>query len=446
MGGETGPTAGGSELRELRGRLRRDAALRAGIAVLAVAFGGFVAWAALAPLTEGVVVTGAVVVDTAHKTVRHLEGGIVAALHVQEGSEVSRGDTLLELSETQARARLETLESRWYSRLAAIDRLRAESAGHDAISFSEALAARRDEAQIARMLAIQQDLFDVRRRQYGGQAEILRHRIAQLEEKIRGLEASRQAHERERALIEEELDRIGALHERQLVEESVLVSLRREYERSAGDAANTDAQIAGAHVAIGEAQQEIIQLEHAFLSEVADSISTAQQEWFELDEQIAALRDVLRRTRILAPQDGKVIGLAVHAAGAVVPAASPIMSIVPSEERLMVEGRVRPTDVNSVLPGQEARLRFAAFNRRTTPEIAGTVDRVSADIFQDSDTKESWYRVRVRVSAEELARLGEASISPGMPVDIMFTGGKRTTLQYLVDPLSDILKKAMVEE
>ena len=112
----------------------------------------------------------------------------------------------------------------------------------------------------------------------------------------------------------------------------------------------------------------------------------------------------------------------------------------------MVEGQIRPNDVDNVYPGQEARLRFSAFKQRTTPEVLGLVERVSADAFLNQDTGETYYVVRIRVPEEELAKLGEVTIGPGMPVEIMFTGGERTAMQYFSDPLLNILEKAMVEE
>jgi len=158
------------------------------------------------------------------------------------------------------------------------------------------------------------------------------------------------------------------------------------------------------------------------------------------------VQDVLQRTTIVAPQDGKVIGLSVHTLGGVIPPASAIMNIVPTEDRLMVEGEVRPTDVDNVYPGQKARLRFSAFSWRTTPEVLGVVERVSADAFRDEGTDASYYIARILVPEEEMEKLGDVTVGPGMPVDIMFTGGERTAMEYLTDPLTDILKKALVEE
>ena len=442
----TGGMEGDGELRDLHRRLTRDGAARKGTAVLVLALGGFAAWASLAPLTEGVVARGSVVVDTANKTVQHLEGGIVEALYVREGSEVEAGDVLIELSDTQARAELDLLESRYYGTWAEIDRLNAERASSGEIEFSRELLARRAEPRIADMLAIQQDLFEVRRHRYRGQTEILRRRIEQLEEKGRGLEANRTALVRERALVEQDLASLQALYERKLIDGSSLIARRREYEQILGGIGRLGAEIAAARVAAGEARQEIVLLEHKFRTEVSNRLMEAQQEWFETRERLAAVRDVLHRTRIVAPQGGKVIGLTAHTVGGVVPPASPVLNIVPSGEELMVEGRIRPNDVDNVRPGQEARLRFSAFKQRTTPEVLGRMERVSPDAFFNQETQETYYIVRIRVPEEELAKLGEARIVPGMAVDVMFTGGRRTAMQYLADPLANILEKAMVEE
>ena len=434
------------EKKELQALLSRDVVMRRGIIVVAIALGGFLAWATLAPLTEGVVAMGTVVVDTEHKTIQHLEGGIVENLYVHEGSEVKTGDVLIELSETQSRAQLELLESRYYGRLAEIDRLNAERLLKEEISFSDELLVRRDDPVIADILAVQENLFEVRRRQYYGQIEILRHRISQLEEQIRGLDASREALLREQDLIEQDLESLIALRDQQLIDEGVLISRQREYEQNIGQLGSIVADIAATRVAIGETRQEILQLENVWGTEVSDQITTVQQQWFETRERIAAVQDVLQRTRIVAPQDGKVMGLSVHTLGGVIPPGNPIMNIVPSEDRLMVEGQVRPTDVDNVYPGQTARLRFSAFSWRTTPQVIGTVERVSADAFRDEEADTAYYIARILVPENELAKLGDVTIGPGMPVDIMFTGSDRTAMQYLTDPLTDILDKALVEE
>ena len=434
------------EKKELEAMLSRDVVMRRGVIVIAIALGGFLAWSTLAPLTEGVVAMGTVVVDTEHKTIQHLEGGIVENLYVREGSEVKAGDVLIELSETQNRAQLELLESRYFGLLAEIDRLNAERLLKEEITFADELLAQRDNPVIADILAVHENLFQVRRRQYHGQIEVLRHRITQLEEQVRGLEANRGALQREQGLIEKDLESLVALRDQQLIDEGVLISRQREYEQTIGSLGTLAADIAATRVKIGETRQEILQIEHGWGTEVSDQITNAQQEWFETRERINGVQDVLKRTTIVAPQDGKVIGLSVHTLGGVVPPRSAIMNIVPTEDRLMVEGQVRPTDVDNVYRGQIARLRFSAFSWRTTPQVEGEVERVSADAFTDEQAGTSYYIARILVPEEEMEKLGEVTIGPGMPVDIMFTGGERTAMEYLTDPIADILNKALVEE
>ena len=218
---------------------------------------------------------------------------------------------------------------------------------------------------IADILSVQGNLFQVRRRQYHGQIEVLRHRIVQLEEQVRGLEASRGALLREQTLIEQDMESLVTLRDQQLIDEGVLISRQREYEQTIGRLGSLVADIAGTRVKIGETRQEILQIEHGWGREVSDQINRVQQQWFETRERIASVSDVLQRTTIVSPQDGKVIGLSVHTLGGVIPPGSPIMNIVPTEDRLMVEGQVRPLDIDNVYPGQTARLRFSAFSWRT---------------------------------------------------------------------------------
>ena len=434
------------EKKELHALLSRDVVMRRGIIVIVIALGGFLAWAIFAPLTEGVVATGTVVVDTEHKTIQHLEGGIIENLYVHEGSEVKAGDVLIELNVTQNRAQLELLESRYYGRLAEINRLNAERLLQEEIAFSDELIALREDPVIADILSVQENLFQVRRRQYHGQIEVLRHRIVQLEEQVRGLEASRGALLREQTLIEQDMESLVTLRDQQLIDEGVLINRQREYEQTIGRLGSLVADIAGTRVKIGETRQEILQIEHGWGREVSDQINRVQQQWFETRERIASVSDVLQRTTIVSPQDGKVIGLSVHTLGGVIPPGSPIMNIVPTEDRLMVEGQVRPLDIDNVYPGQTARLRFSAFSWRTTPQVEGTVERVSADVLHNEEAGAAYYVARILVPVDEMAKLGNVTVGPGMPVDIMFTGSDRTAMSYLTKPLTDIMGKAMVEE
>ena len=434
------PTAGAVALR----RPLRD--VRIGAVVVAVALGGFGAWAGLVPLTEGVVAVGTVAVEREHQTIQHLEGGIVETVHVHEGSAVEAGAVLVALQDTQARAERERLDTRAVGLRAELDRLQAERGEQDEIAFAAELIARRDEPEVAALLATQRDLFGVRRREYRGRIELLRHRIEQYEERIRGLAASRAAQEREQVLIARDVDILRGLHARQLGDEGTLIARQREAEQTAGRIGSLTAEMAAARVAIGETRQEMLQVEHTRHTDVADRLSEAQQEWYAVRERLVAVEDILHRTRIVAPQAGKVIGLTAHTVGGVIAPGEAILHLVPADTPLIVEGRIRPTDIDRVQAGQPARLRFSAFSARTTPTVQGRVERVSPDAFQDEATREAYYAARITVAEAEVAKLGEVTLEPGMPVDVLVEGEQRTAWQYLTAPLVDIVEKAWVEE
>ena len=398
------------------------------------------------PLTEGVVAVGTVAVEREHQTIRHLEGGIVEAVHVHEGSEVQAGDVLVDLQDTQARAERERLDTRAVGLRAELDRLQAERGEQDEITFAAELQNRRDEPEVAVLLATQRDLFRVRRREYRGQIDLLRHRIERYEERIRGLAASRAAHEREHVLITRDVDILRGVHARQLADEGTLIARQREAEQTAGRIGSLAAEIAAARVVIGETRQEILQVEHTRHAEVADRLSAAQQEWYAVRERLVAVEDIVHRTQIVAPQAGKVIGLTAHTVGGVIASGEAILHLVPADTPLIVEGRIRPTDIDRVQAGQTARLRFSAFSARTTPTIQGRVERVSPDAFQDEATREAYYAARITVTEAEVAKLGEVKLEPGMPVDVLVEGEQRTAWQYLTAPLVDIVEKAWVEE
>ena len=163
-----------------------------------------------------------------------------------------------------------------------------------------------------------------------------------------------------------------------------------------------------------------------------------------IERKVSAL-DQLKRTDIRAPQDGTVFQSSVHTIGGVIPAGEPIMMIVPDSDRLTVEAKVNPQDIDKVAPGQNATLRFSAFNSRTTPEVSGQVSQVSADITTDQRTNQSYYTIRIAMPPEEVARLGNVRLVPGMPVEAFVKTGERTVMSYLMKPLSDQVNRAFRE-
>ncbi|MGB1088442.1 MAG: HlyD family type I secretion periplasmic adaptor subunit [Alphaproteobacteria bacterium] len=389
---------------------------------------------------------GTVSVDSKRKTIQHLEGGIVSAIHVREGDVVKSGDVLVELDDLQSRARRDLISTRYYGNATMIDRLKAERAGARKVQFSADVKAAQTNPDIADLVREQEVLFKARRAQLDGQVQIYRQRIRQLQQQIEGLISQREAGEQSLALLQDELDRSLPLYEKGIVDLPTISNYRREIARTQGDIGRIASEISSARVAQGEAELEIIQIKKNFEQEVSAEISAAQEEYFDLKEQLGASEDVLKRTQVLAPQSGTVLALAVHTIGGVLPPGERILDIVPDDDLVVIEARIRPTDVDNVSVGQSVRIRFTAFKQRSSPELTGIVDNIGADALGDSETGESFYLARIIVPEDEIARLDKVEIVPGMPADIMVEGESRTLLEYLLDPVEDVVSKGLKEE
>jgi HlyD family secretion protein len=215
--------------------------------------------------------------------------------------------------------------------------------------------------------------------------------------------------------------------------------------RLEGDRNHLIASAAQAKGKITETELQILQIDQELRSEVSKELREIQAKTAELVERKITAEDQLARIDIRSPQDGVVHQLTVHTVGGVITASETLMLVVPEQDELTVEAKLPPQDIDQLRIGQNAVLRFSAFNQRVTPEINGTVRRISADISQDQRTGAFYYLVRIGISAEEVARLEGLKLIPGMPVDAFIQTDPRTIISYLVKPLRDQIAKAFRE-
>lgn len=423
-----------------------DKVARFGMWAVLIGFGGFMLWATFAPLSEGVVASGSVMVEGKRKTIQHLEGGIVAAIHVKEGAKVIAGQMLVELDNTQSKAQHDLLQVRHDNYLAVLGRLNSERTSVDHVTYDHDLTSRLENPRVEQLLDIQNDLFFARQTQLAGQVSILKQRVVSIREQIQGLSEEQKAKRDEIGYIEDELHRLVELDKENLVGLPRLLAQKKAYSQAVGSAGKLKADMAAAKVEMGKAELEILQLQKDRQQEVAERILESQEQLFEVQEQLVAMADVLERTIVRAPQAGKVMGLNVWTIGGVVPPGSPLLEIVPDVRRLVVEARVRVTDIDNVYAGLPARVRLSGLKQRTTPQLEGLVDDVSADALLDEQTQESYYIVRVTISEAQLARITDDEVVPGMPVEILIEAGSRTALEYFMDPIMDVLRRGMNEE
>ena len=425
--------------------LRRP--VRAGVLVVVLFFGGIGWWAASAPLAGAAIAPGVISPDGSRRVVQHLEGGIIREILVSDGSRVRAGDPLIVLEDVQARAGFDALEARFHTLAATQARLLAEQSAAASVSFPAWLieATSNDPTALEAMVA-QRALFDTRAKALEDRKDILRRRMEQLREEIAGLEAQIVADSRQIALIDEEIQDVEQLYRKGLERKSRLLALQRARTDIHGNRAERRARIARAQQAIGETELQIIAQDTAQLEAVNEEASQIQVELAEVEQRLAASRDVLQRTLISAPVDGTVVALRFRTPGGVVRPGEPVLEIVPDNEELLIDARLSPMDIDVVRAGLPARVVLPAFQQRHMPQIEGRVRQVSPDAIADAQTGQRFFAVRVEIDRDRLAALAPAiELTPGMPAEVYITTGERTALDYLLGPLYDSLRRAWRE-
>jgi HlyD family secretion protein len=418
----------------------------AGLIAVALLAGGVGGWTATTDISGAVIAPGVLVVDTHVKKVQHPTGGIVGEILVRDGDRVEAGDVVLRLDDTITRANRAIIVKGLTELVARKARLEAERDGADAVTVPAALAARSNDEQVAHVIAGEQRLFDLRQASRIGQKDQLRQRITQLRESITGLQLQADAKAEEIVLIARELKGARDLFERNLYPITKMTNLEREATRVKGEKGNLISASARARAMVAETELQIIQIDRDLASEVAKELREIDAKIGEFVERKVTAEDQLKRIDIRAPQAGIVHQSIAHTVDGVINAGETIMLIVPRAENLTVEAKVSPQDIDQLRLGQTAMLRFSAFNQRATPEIEGTLSRISADITTDERTGASYYTVRVAMSVEEIARLGDVALVPGMPVEVFAKTGDRKVISYLVKPLSDQITRAFREQ
>ncbi|MEY5098219.1 MAG: hypothetical protein RJA36_938 [Pseudomonadota bacterium] len=423
-------------------------AARIGLWALGLGFGGFLLWAALAPLDEGVPSHGMVAIDTKRKAVQHLSGGIIKQVLVKEGDWVKEGQPLVLLDEAVARANYEAVRQRYLGLRAMQGRLLAEQSGAASITFHPDLQAAAGDPLIQNQIATQQQLFQSRR-------AALRADLAGIEESIRGQEGQLQAYDgmlghrrNQLALLQDELK-----NTRELVQEGYAPRNRQlELERMAADTQAAIADLLGntvrAQRTIGELRQRAQARQQEYHKEVEKDLSDVTRDVQSDAEKFVAVKADLERSEIKAPVAGQVVGLAAQTVGGVVQPGQKIMDVVPGNEALLLEARIEPHLIDRVHAGLPTDVRFSAFAHSPQLVVAGEVQSVSSDLLteQQGNTLVSYYLARVKVTAEGMKALGKRQLQPGMPAEVVIRTGERSLLTYLLNPLTKRLAASMKEE
>jgi membrane fusion protein, adhesin transport system len=389
--------------------------LTSAIAMLAVGL----TWANFAVLDEVKRGNGKVVPSRQIQIVQSLEGGIVDAILVQEGSIVQQGDPLIRINDTNFSAQLGEIRERRGAMAARVVRLEAESRELDKMVFPPDLASEAPSA-----VATETNVFETHSRRLAQDVNVLAQQEIRIHETLQ--------------LLNREVALTRKLYEQKVVPEIEMIRLERQASELRGQ--------------LAEVQSRKTTVKTTFLSQVDDDLAKSKGDLAVLDENIKSAQDKVRRTELRAPAYGIVNKVNVSTVGAVVQPAASVMEIVPLDVTLLVEGRIRPQDIAFIRPAQDAVVKISAYDSNVYGSLKGKVERISADtIAEDKATgperNETFYRVMVRT---EKNHLGTAErplpIIPGMVATIEVLTGEKTVLDYLVKPARLLREEALREK
>lgn len=422
----------------LRGRLL--------IGVCAVFFGvfGIFGWSVMASISGAIIAGGQVIVESDPKKVQHQQGGIVGEINVRNGARVKAGDVLVKLDETLSRTNLAQVVSQLMQLMGRRSRLEAERDARDTLILPADF--NRFGPEAADIAQAEQRLLHELRASRDAQKRQLLERIGQFEREIEGLKAQGEAKIKESSYIAQELKGVEELFRKNLVPIAKLMQLQREAARLNGDSGALVASIAKSRGQIAEINMQLITIDQVARTEANKELREVEASISQLAERRIAALDILNRVDIRAPQSGFVHEASVHTIGGVIAPGETIMLIIPDADKLSIEVRISPADIDQVHIGQKATLRLSAFNQRTTPEVAGQLTRIAADLTREVQTGAMYYVARLAIDEAEFSKLKGLVLLPGMPIEAFIETGERTPFSYFAKPITDAFARAFREE
>jgi membrane fusion protein, epimerase transport system len=420
--------------------------IRSGLACVVLLFLGFAVWGWLAPLSSAVIGPGQVKVDMNRKTVQHQGGGVVTEILVRDGSRVKAGDPLIVLGDESVGASVDLLRTQLDAELARRARLSAEESGGSEILFSDELLSRASDLRVAELLRRERAIFAARRDGLRMQLVLLQGQVRETKVEVDARRAQLAADESALVHQREELAVNVSLAEQGFVSKIRLSALQRELAALESRRAQNRAEQSRSQQKISELELRAEALRSQFRQEATIGLQQATAQVMDLRERLRPAADAQIRQRIVAPIDGEIVGLRITSVGAVLAPREHVLDIVPDDADLVVEARLRPQDVSHVQSGSEADVRLTGLRQRLTPTVQGRVLYVSADRLVDAGTHAPYYLAQVHVPAEQIARLGDARLQPGMPAEVYIRTVSRTALEYLLDPFLGFLNRSMREQ
>ncbi|WAK00679.1 HlyD family type I secretion periplasmic adaptor subunit [Methylobacter sp. YRD-M1] len=421
--------------------------VRAGLffGVLLVAI--FLIWGSLAPIHGAVVTDGIVKIDSNRKSIQHLEGGIIKEILVREGSHVEKDQPLLILEDITTSSQLNILEDRYHAGKAKEARLLAQKKHAASVTFPQELTADNSE-KTRKLLANEIELFNSRRKNFVDQVNLLNFEITQAQSQINGFRNEMAAIKSGMESIKKQLDASTTLQRKGYVEESKVWEQERLLAEKNERLGSIQADIAAAQANITNTRITIINLENTYTQEADDQLKETQKELLEVQELLRPAKNAQERSAVTAPLAGQVINLKVTTIGGVIRPGEDLMEIVPRQNELIVEAKIKTSDIDNVHIDQLAHIQLTAYNRRTTPMLEGKVTYISGDVLEDMVNRGTYYYLcHIKVDEAALSQLADNIILfPGMPIAAFIQTRARTFIDFLLEPIIDNMRRAFREE
>lgn len=421
--------------------------IRLGFWVLVLGFGALLAWAAWAPLDEGVAAQGTVALETRRKAIQHLQGGVIKELRVQDAQTVKAGEVLVVLDDATTRAGFEGIQQAYLAQRAQESRLLAELAGAGQISFHPDVLKAADGAAKPH-IAAQQRLFEVRRASQRAEQAAGEEVVAGLQAQLAGLRQVLESRQTQLQLQAEQLRNVKGLANDGYAPRNQVLQMEQSQAELRSAISDVQANTQRIQNAIAENRLRMAMRQQDYLKEASGQLTEVRREVQANQERLVAITAELSRTQILAPMDGQVVGLQLAGVGGVVTSGQRLMDIVPKGETLILDAKVPPHVIDRVRVGDATEVRFSGFAHSPQLVVDGRIKSLAGDAIteQVGSLVQTYYLARVELTPEGLKALGGRQLQPGMPAEVLIRTGERSLLTYLLSPLVKRIAVAMKEE
>lgn len=394
-----------------------------------------IAIAALVPIDSGSVAPGMNQVENKRKTVQHLDGGIIRAIHVHEGSVVKAGQPLITLDDSNARLNVSVYQAQDDALRAEQAALQAQLLGKGDVEFPADLVAREGDPVVGSILHAQRAAFVARRDNVDGRKAQLREEIGQINDEMSGNTAGSSARTEQIGMLDDEISGLQSLYEKGYATKARLLAMKRAAAQLRGERASLQADSAKLRTKQSEVRILQLQADRQSESEAANALRTIQSQLAEVEDKLVAAKQVLERTEIRAPVSGIVVGLRPTTVGGVIGRGEALMDVVPNAGRLVVVARVPPREADKLHVGEPATVRFDGSEARDAPVVKGTLVKFSADALSDPRTGSLYFEAEIVVPDQEKNHLPPELLKPGVPATVLIKTGSRTLLGYLFAPI-----------